>query len=63
MIVDNTMSDLDIELEEGQMAAKRLARHLISMGADKATLSVLIADEKYEVVVRHVPVVLEPEAA
>jgi hypothetical protein len=53
------MDDLDLELEEGQTAAKRLARHLANMGGSAAFLTVWVDDEKYDVEVRHVPVVLE----
>lgn len=51
------MSDeTDGQLEEGKRIATALAAHLIEMGAKKATIPVFIQDEKYEVVVAHVPV-------
>ena len=39
--------------------ARALVDHFLRTGADKIIIPVLVADEKYEVTVRHVPV--EPE--
>jgi len=49
-------ADLKEELDEGERAAHALAEHLRKMGAAKATIPVIIDDEKYEVVVTYVPV-------
>lgn len=48
--------ELQDALDNGNHHAVELARHLIEMGAAAATLPVWIDDERYEVVVKHVPV-------
>lgn len=52
--------ELKDELNEGKDAATRVVEHLLRMGADRGTIPVIVDDEKYEVEVRHVPVVPEP---
>jgi hypothetical protein len=51
--------ELTDELNEGNEAATRLVEHVRRMGAGKATQSIIIEDEEYEVVVTHKPVTPE----
>ena len=48
--------ELENELNEGKRIATELAAHLLAMGASKATIPVFVADEQYEITVRHIPV-------
>lgn len=50
------MSDLEDELmdelEDGRIAAEQLARHLVSMGAQKASIPVQIEDGCFVIEIR-----------
>lgn len=48
--------ELNEELRSGREAAKQLVRHLQCMGAAAVTIPMLVDDEKFEIIVRHVPV-------
>lgn len=51
--------ELHAELESGQATARDLVQHLLRMNAASLTVPVIVADEKYEVSVKHVPVTPE----
>ncbi len=51
--------DLNEELEKARVHANGLAEHLANMGAASATLEANVADERYVVTIRHIPVIPE----
>lgn len=52
--------ELDESLADGKRIATALCEHVREMGASDMEIAILIEDERYEVKVRHKPVVDEP---
>lgn len=53
---DEANREISDELERGDVAARMLVEHLLCMGASSSVIPVIVADEKFEVTVRRVPV-------